>query len=160
MATVINLFEKEKESSNAFNNLKNLFEICETMAEYKFFSESAEYCYKQNYITAKELFSLRAIATKKLEEIQEKNRPKAKIADKPGLYYYYPEMGEPEPIGCQMSASLSHNGRHYYITSSIELKGRGITLIEKNEKFFEYRCTDNAYEKLQKLYSIKVKSFL
>lgn len=159
MGIMINLFEEEKHS-NAFNNLKNLFEICETMAEYRFYTESAEYCYKQNYITAKELFSLRTIARKKLEEIQAKNRPKAKIADKPGLYYYHPEMGEPEPIGCQMSASLSHNGRHYYITSVIELKGRGITLIEKNEKFFEYRCTDNAYEKLQKLYSIKVKSLL
>lgn len=160
MATVINLFEKEKESSNAFNNLNNLFAICETMAEYRFYTESAEYCYKQNFITAKELFSLRAIARKKLEEIQAKNRPKAKIADKPGLYYYHPEMGEPEPIGCQMSASLSHNGRHYYITSVIELKGRGITFMGKYKNSFEYRCTTNAYEKLQTLYAIKVKSLL
>ena len=159
MGIMINLFEEEKHS-NAFNNLNNLFAICETMAEYRFYSESAEYCYKQNFITAKELFSLRVIARKKLEEIREKNRPKAKIADKPGLYYYYPEMGEPEPVGCQMSASLSHYGTHYYITSSIELKGRGITFMEKNEKFFEYRCTPKAYEKLQKLYSIKVKSLL
>lgn len=87
-------------------------------------------------------------------------------AEKHGSYLYTPEMGQQEPEGCQMKASLSYYGKHYFIDTPLELKGRGISFIKKysardfvdpnNKKigWNEYQVTKLAYEKLKKQYAI------
>ena len=42
-----------------------------------------------------------------------------------GLIAYHPEMGESRP-DAQIDAHLGHYGAHWYLTSRVELKGRGI----------------------------------
>lgn len=45
---------------------------------------------------------------------------------RPGVHVYRPEMGQRKPK-VQMEASLSHYGKHYFVDTPLELKGRGIT---------------------------------
>ena len=85
------------------------------------------------------------------------------VAEAPGVYCYTPEMGGQKPE-CQMEASRGYYGKHWFIDTPLELKGRGIELIKKyQEKDFcskdhrvgwnEYRVTDRAFEKLKEKYS-------
>ena len=46
-----------------------------------------------------------------------------------GLHCYTPEMGQRKPE-VKMEASLSYYGKHYFVDTPLELKGRGITEIE------------------------------
>ena len=82
-----------------------------------------------------------------------------------GVHCYTPEMNQRKP-NCQMKATLSHYGKHYWIDTPLELKGRGITL-EKQYKsseltatgqymvgWFSYTVTTLAYKKLKEQYSI------
>ena len=86
------------------------------------------------------------------------------VAEAPGVYCYTPEMGGQKPE-CQMEASRGYYGKHWFIDTPLELKGRGIELIKKyQEKDFcskdhrvgwnEYRVTNRAFEKLKEKYSI------
>ena len=52
-------------------------------------------------------------------------------AEKPGTYCYTPEMGEQKPVNCQMEASRAYYGKHFFIYTLLEIKGRGITFIKK-----------------------------
>ncbi len=84
-----------------------------------------------------------------------------------GVYSYTPEVGQQKP-NCQMEASLSYYGKHYFIDTPIELKGRGITLVKQyTEKdfvnpdnyrigWYEYQVTKLAFEKLKEKYSISM----
>lgn len=47
----------------------------------------------------------------------------------PGLKVYHPEMGEAKPT-TRIDAHLCHYGKHYFLTSQIELKGRGVTFLK------------------------------
>lgn len=89
--------------------------------------------------------------------------PADKIAK--GVHAYTPEMGQRKP-NCQMKATLSHYGKHYYIDTPLELKGRGIRFIKqyKSEEltkhgqymvgWYSYEVTLLAYDKLKEQYSI------
>lgn len=41
---------------------------------------------------------------------------------------YYPEMSQAKPENVVGEVSLSHYGKHYFVKTPLELKGRGIVL--------------------------------
>ena len=49
---------------------------------------------------------------------------------------YSPELGEKKPEKVQGRTTLSHNGKHYFLDTPLELKGRGITFDRT------YKATD------------------
>lgn len=65
-------------------------------------------------------------------------------------------MGGQKPTRCQIEAQLSHNGRHYFLETELELKGRGIAKDSRNcgDNMNHYRVTKLAYQKLQEMYAI------
>jgi hypothetical protein len=44
------------------------------------------------------------------------------------LLSYHPEMHEPKPVAL-IEASLSHYGKHYFLDTPLELKGRGVEFL-------------------------------
>lgn len=87
----------------------------------------------------------------------------------PGVFRYTPEMGQQKPEGCQMEARLSYNGKHYFVDTPLQLKGRGITETtpvwckgsrKQLENWKSYRVTPKAFEKLKSLYPISMECFL
>ena len=88
-----------------------------------------------------------------------------------GVYAYTPEMGQRKP-NCQMKATLGHYGKHYYIDTPLELKGRGIELLKQYQSkdltgpgqymvgWYSYRVTTLAYDKLKEKYSISSERLL
>lgn len=93
-------------------------------------------------------------------------------APAPGLHGYYPEMGDKKPV-CQMEASLSHNGKHYFIDTPLVLSpGRGIEYLgtyrpqdltpqgQRKVGWGKYKVTCNAFEKLKREYSVSYQMLL
>lgn len=81
------------------------------------------------------------------------------------LQSYYPEMGEQPKPETQIFARLGHYGRHYFIYTKLELKGRGIEFLEtcsaetmvSGSKFIgfnRYKVTENAMNKLEEKYAV------
>lgn len=82
-----------------------------------------------------------------------------------GTHAFYPEMKE-RKVECQIEASLGYYGSHYFIDTTLELKGRGITYIktytssdltshgQRKVGWHSYKVTTKAYSKLEKEYSI------
>ena len=67
---------------------------------------------------------------------------------------YYPEMNETKPKG-QIDASLSYNGRHWYLKTELILKGRGISFVDLQANGRKrYRVTDKALEKIETQYTV------
>jgi len=86
----------------------------------------------------------------------------------PGLHCYTPEMGDRKPE-VKMEASLGWYGKHYYVDTPLELKGRGIVEQPANwvegcrkqvEGWHSYRVTLKAFEKLKAQYPISMECFL
>lgn len=75
-----------------------------------------------------------------------------------GIHSYTPEMGQRKP-NCELQMSIGHYGG-YFIRSKIELKGRGIKLIDSHNGTHRYKVTDLAFEKLEQQYSISYESNL
>ena len=83
-----------------------------------------------------------------------------------GVVGYYSEMGEGRPEAAQIDASLGHYGKHYFLTTRLTLKGRGIeflkTLEAKDLTDFaqdkvgchEYKVTIAAFEKICRQYLV------
>jgi hypothetical protein len=74
------------------------------------------------------------------------------------LLCYHPEMGEARPEA-PIEASLSHYGRHYFLRTRLNLKGRGVThmgvLTESRlvpgsrlVGWNEYKVTTAAFERI------------
>lgn len=158
-----------KVENNGYKNLKALFKICDNVESCNFFLESAEQLRASGSITEGELYALRRIGrTKRLELANPPADPQP--ATTPGTYIYTPEMGHQKPE-CQIEAQRSYYGKHFYLDTPLQLKGRGITFIKKySEKDFiksdhrigwnEYKVTELAFEKIKKSYSVSMKSFL
>lgn len=155
----------KKIESNSYKNLKALFEVSASVTTCNFYLEAVEDLFQKAQITENEMLTLRRIGRqKRLSLANPKQEPQK--AEKHGSYLYTPEMGQQEPEGCQMKASLSYYGKHYFIDTPLELKGRGISFIKKysardfvdpnNKKigWNEYQVTKLAYEKLKKQYAI------
>ncbi len=74
-----------------------------------------------------------------------------------GLKGYHPEMGEEKPAA-QIEAHLSHYGKHWFLKSQIELKGRGILYkgrlqasdlaphAQDKAGWYEYQVTEKALD--------------
>lgn len=161
----------QRTESNGYKNLKALFEICSSVTTCNFYLESVEELFRKAQITENEMLTLRRIGRQKRLTLTNSEQEPQK-AEKPGTYLYTLEMGQQEPAGCQMEASLSYYGKHYFIDTPLELKGRGISFIRKysakdftnpnNKKigWNEYQVTKLAYEKLKSQYAISYKCSL
>lgn len=165
MAQIIQFPVKEQVVSNGYNNLSRLISGAETTEALNWYIESMERLEKAGNLLDGE--------AQKLEEQGKKKRLEMSAADPvevPGIYCYTPEMGGQKP-DCQMEASRGYYGKHWFIDTPLELKGRGIEFIKKyQEKDFcskdhragwnEYRVTNRAFEKLQEQYTISQELFL
>lgn len=88
-----------------------------------------------------------------------------------GHVSYYPEMNEPKPAA-EIEARLSHYGKHWFLSTPLVLKGRGIvhrgTLKasdltpagQRRVGWHEYKVTEAAFEKLATKYRIVSESLL
>lgn len=112
------------------------------------------------------------IRVKRLEITAPKKKA-AQIADKPGVYMWYPEMGDAEPVGCQLTEHRGYYSGHVYIDSPFPLKGRGIRFMKQysaddfangadNPRVgqYEYCVTERVFEILKQKYSIAHEVFL
>ena len=165
MAQIIQFPVKEQVVSNGYNNLSRLISGAETTGALNWYIECMERLEKAGNLLDGE--------AQKLEEQGKKKRLEMSAADPvevPGVYCYTPEMGGQKP-DCQMEASRGYYGKHWFIDTPLELKGRGIEFIKKyQEKDFcskdhragwnEYRVTNRAFEKLQEQYTISQELFL
>lgn len=165
MAQIIQFPVKEQVVSNGYNNLSRLISGAETTEALNWYIESMERLEKAGNLLDGE--------AQKLEEQGKKKHLEMSAADPvevPGVYCYTPEMGGQKP-DCQMEASRGYYGKHWFIDTPLELKGRGIELIKKyQEKDFcskdhrvgwnEYRVTNRAFEKLKEKYSISQECLL
>lgn len=92
-------------------------------------------------------------------------------AAKPGQHLYWPELHDEKPHTF-LRAGLSHNGKHYWVDSPVELKGRGIRFEKQYESkdltkagqylvgWYSYYVTERAYKKLKEKYSIGMECYL
>lgn len=168
MCQIIQFPTKE---TNGYKNLVALFEVCDTVESCNFYLEAVESLYNNGDITEKEMPTLRRIGRQKRLKLATPEHEPIK-ADKAGTYLYTPEMGQKKPEGCQIEAKLSHYGKHYFIDTPMQIKGRGITFIKtynSNELsvhgqykagWNEYKVTTKAYEKLKEQYAISMECCL
>ena len=131
MATIIQFPQNRVQESTAYKNLVQFFEVCDTVESCNLYLESVETCREQGYITEKEMYTLRRIGRQKRIELAHPEQKKIEV-NSAGVYCYTPEMGEEKP-DCQIESQLSYYGKHYYLWTSLELKGRGITLQGENK---------------------------
>ena len=90
---------------------------------------------------------------------------------KPGTHLYWPEMGDRKPE-CKIEASLSYYGKHYFLDTPLELKGRGIMFLGKLESknlttsgqykagWNHYQVTTRAFNLLKQQYPISMEALL
>lgn len=154
--------EESGQGSVAYVNLKAFFDICASVEACNFYLESAETCLENGYITESERDELRGIGWAKRIELA---RPKEKTiqADGPGCYIYYPENRERAPENAQIHAVLLYYGRHYGLYTTLDLKGRGISLDEHIPTGYpagtkRYTVTTRAFEKLKERYIIALEA--
>ncbi len=77
-----------------------------------------------------------------------------------GLTSYYPEMGEAKPVA-QIEARLSHYGKHWFLTTALTLKGRGISPETTSRPGMNrYKVTEKAFEQICKQYAVSSESLL
>lgn len=143
------------QESTGFINLKQFFEVSGTAKTTEFYLGTAEELARQNKITQSELLTLRRIGRQKLKTLSQTAAPIVA----PGLYMYTPEMGQEKPE-CQIDASLSHYGDHWFLTTKLSLKGRGIRLDKTENDTNYYIVTEHAFEKLKTEYSISKVNYL
>lgn len=143
------------QESTGFINLKQFFEVSGTAKTTEFYMRTAEELARQNKITQSELLTLRRIGRQKSKTLSQTAAPIVA----PGLYMYTPEMGQEKPE-CQIDASLSHYGDHWFLTTKLSLKGRGIRLDKVENDTNYYIVTERAFEKLKNEYSISKVNYL
>ena len=87
-----------------------------------------------------------------------------------GIKGYYPEMGEAKPA-TQIEASMSHYGKHWFVSTPLELKGRGVVFVDKytpeNTRpgshrlgWNRYKVTDKAFDKIKAEHAVAVEFLL
>lgn len=153
-------YQNQNVEGNGFKNLKALFEVCESIESCNVYLETVEELFQKGKISENEMYTLRRIGRQKRIALANPIQ-KTKAAEKPGQYNFTPEMGETKPE-CQIEAQLSHYGKHYYLKTTLELKGRGIKKdnYDYEDNINRYTVTKLAYEKLQKLYTISYRCTL
>lgn len=171
MCKIIQFPANRIQYTNGFKNLEALFKICDSTETCNFYLGSAEQLFTDDRITENELLTLRRIGRQKRLELAAPAPQKPQEAAKPGTYCYTPEMGQSRP-DCQMEASLSFDGKHYFVETPFELKGRGISFVKKFDGkelsksgqykagWNEYQVTKLAYSKLKERYTISMECYL
>lgn len=153
-------FPIEKVESNGYKNLIGFFEVCETVESCNFYLEVVENLFNDGNITEKEMYTLRRIGRQKRLELATPKQ-KATKAENPGTYLYTPEMGQQKPENCDIEAGLCYYGKHYWLKTKLDLKGRGITKNESSrDGYNEYTVTALAFSKLKEKYKIAYESVL
>lgn len=145
--------------SAGYQNLKALFEICASVEACNFYLETVEDLAENGAITENEKMTLRRMGrTKKLSLANPTQEAQEVTAN--GEYIYTPEMGEEKPA-CQIEAQLGYYGKHYYLITALELRGRGITKDrDDGTGKYWYTVTKKAYEKLKEQYTISCVNYL
>lgn len=156
MATIINFSVK---NTKGYENLVQLFAVCGSVESCDFYLEAAEYMKKHGQIKENELLTLRRIGRTKRQELENPIKT-PEIAKKPGVYNYTPEMGEQKPEGVQIEARSSYYGNHWFLYTGLELKGRGITLMETKNSIYKYKVTNRAFDLLKEKYCISQECLL
>ncbi|MGO4945856.1 hypothetical protein ACTQ50_05555 [Blautia sp. Sow4_E7] len=163
--------KEQKAVSNGYDNLSRLIAIAATKEVLNFYIESIGQLEKRGSLLDGEAEKLEEQGRAKRLEIALPEKKEPEKVTGSGTYSYYPEMGEQKP-DCQMEAILSYYGKHYFVDTPIQLKGRGITLVKQyTEKdfcnagdhrvgWFEYQVTTRAFEKLKEQYSISMERCL
>lgn len=91
-----------------------------------------------------------------------------------GLACYYSEMGQPRPADAVIDAQLAHYGKHYFLTTRLVLKGRGIEHLKtltaadlaptvKAQEMIgchEYKVTIKAFEQICRQYRVAYEMLL
>lgn len=170
MAQIIQFPVKKQAVSNGYENLSRLIAVAATKEVLNFYVESIEQLEKTGKLLDGEAQKLAEQGREKRLEIAKPDPIEKEPVEAPGVYCYTPEMGGQKP-DCQMEASRGYYGKHWFIDTPLELKGRGIELIKKyQEKDFcskdhrvgwnEYRVTNRTFEKLKEKYSISQECLL
>lgn len=166
-----------EEHTVGYKNMSALIEAAAGVDEMNFFLDVLKVMEPKLY--REEVVSLLELATDKLDELERKLTAPAAVAApskdegtepvyEPGVYRYTPEMGEEKP-NCQIEASLSYYGKHYFVNTPLELKGRGITEVEAHwvegcQKAIEnwkcYKLTKLAFKKLTEKYPVSMECCL
>jgi hypothetical protein len=88
-----------------------------------------------------------------------------------GLKVYTPEMEQRKPIA-QIEASLSHYGRHYYLKTPLDLKGRGVKYLDTftakdltpqaqhKVGWHTYKVTENAFRTICQTHAVSMEHLL
>ena len=74
--------------SNGYNNLIQLFEICDSLESCNFYLESVEQLFQKGYISEKEMYTLRRIGRGKRLELTQPEKQESQEATEPGVYQY------------------------------------------------------------------------
>lgn len=171
MAQIIQFPVKEQAVSNGYDNLSRLIAIAATGDVLNVYIETIEQLEKAGNLLDGEAQKLTEQGREKRLELAEPNPVKKETVEAPGVYCYTPEMGGQKPE-CQMEASRGYYGKHWFIDTPLEIKGRGIEFVKKyQEKDFcspgnykvgwnEYRVTNRAFDKLKEKYSISQECLL
>ena len=79
------------------------------------------------------------------------------------ISFYYPEMNEVKPVDVVGEVTRAYYGKHYFVKTTLELKGRGISLEDTyNESncnnpdkygWNRYKVTNLAMDKLSSKYN-------
>lgn len=165
MAQIIQFPVKTQAVSNGCDNLSRLIAVAATKEVLNFYVESIEQLEKSGKLLDGEAQKLTEQGRKKRLEMAKPDPVEKESVENPGVYCYTPEMGQKKP-DCQMEASRGYYGKHWFIDTPLEIKGRGITFLKKyTDKDFctpghyrvgwnEYRVTNKAFDKLKEQYTI------
>lgn len=171
MAQIIQFPVKTQAVSNGYDNLSRLIAVAATKKVLNFYVESIEQLEKSGKLLDGEAQKLTEQGREKRLEMAKPDPVEKEPVENPGVYCYTPEMGQKKP-DCQMEASRGYYGKHWFIDTPLEIKGRGIEFVKKyQEKDFcnpedhragwnEYRVTNRAFEILKTKYSISQKCLL
>ena len=157
--------------SVGYSNLSCLFSVARSVETVNFYLDTVEQLEKGGCLRPGEYEKLKEQGRSKRLELAQPEPVAAEQPEQPGTYTYTPEMGQKKPV-CQMEASRSYYGKHMYIDTPLELKGRGITFLKKYESkeltaygqykvgWNHYQVTNRAFEKLKEQYTISMECLL
>lgn len=169
MAKILEFPQRVQKMSPGYHNFTRLIDLVDDIAELEFYAEAAVVGEEDGKFFPGEYEKLGEQIRQKYHELTKPKEMALQEVTAPGLYIWCPEMGEGQPE-CQIMARIGHYGTHYYLDTPLDLKGRGITFMEKHEAknltasgqfmagWNRYKATERAFKKLQEEYSISMES--
>lgn len=169
MAKILEFPKQARKMSPGYHNFTRLIDLVDDIEELEFYAEALAVGEEDGKFFPGEYEKLGKQIRQKYHELAETKKVLVQEVTGPGLYIWCPEMGEGQPE-CQIRARIGHYGTHYYLDTPLDLKGRGITFMEKHEAknltasgqfmagWNRYKATERAFKKLQEQYSISMES--